>query len=96
MPSRYRICCIHRSDRMNHDRRVRIIGGINPDGARWKISEETAIAGIETGRWSFYVTEGERDIEVVVATSRYGGKYIKTVEDNGPHPDGILALPECR
>ena len=37
MPPRYRIYCIKRSDRMNHDRRIRSFGGVNPDGARWTI-----------------------------------------------------------
>jgi hypothetical protein len=96
MPSRYRVYCIHRSDRLNHDRRIRTLGGINPDGARWKISEDAAIAGIESGQWSFYVSAAGHDIEIVIATSKYGNKYIKTADDRGPSPDGLLALPECR
>ncbi len=95
MRSRYQIHCVDRSDRLNHDRRIRGIGGVNPDGARWTISEETAIAGIETGRWTFYVSRAGQQIEIVVATSRYGGKYLKTADDN-LHPEGLLALPECR
>ncbi len=96
MPSRYRVSCIHRSDRLNHDRRILTIGGVNLDGSRWKVGEGTAIAGIESGRWNFFLSQDERDIEIVVATSRYGSKYLRTVEDNGPHPDGLLSLPECR
>lgn len=96
MPSRYQIYCIKRSDSFNHHRRIRSIGGINPDGSRWRISEETAIAGIESGRWRFYVSRAGHDVEIIVATSKYGGKYIKTAADGGLHPDGLLALPECR
>ena len=95
MQSRYQICCVQRSDLVNHDRRIRRIGGVNPDGSRWSISEAAAIAGIETGRWIFYISEAGEVREVVVATSRYGGKYIKAQND-GLHPDGLLALPECR
>ena len=94
--SRYRIHCIGRSDRLNHDRRIRHIGGVNPDGARWRISEAAAIAGIETGRWSFYISRAGRDVEIVVAISRYGNKYIKAADDGGLHPEGLLVLGECR
>lgn len=96
MPSRYQICCIRRSDRLNHDRRIRMVGGVNLDGSRWQISEETVIAGIETGQWHFFVWRGGRQIDIVVATSRYGAKYIKAADDAGPQPEGLLALPDCR
>jgi hypothetical protein len=96
MPSHYRIHCVSRSDRLNHDRRIRNIGGVNADGARWQISEAAAIAGIESGRWSFFVSRAGRHVEITVAVSKYGGKYLKTADDDGLHPEGLLALPECR
>jgi hypothetical protein len=95
MPSRHQIQCINRSDRLNHHRRIRSVGGVNADGSRWKISEAAAIAGIEAGQWSFYVSCAGQDVEVVVAISKYGSKYIKTAVD-GLHPDILLALPECK
>jgi hypothetical protein len=95
MPPRYRITCIRRSDRLNHDRRIRALGGVNPDGARWMISEAALIAAIEEGRWRFCVARDGADIELVVATSRYGNKYVKALDDN-LHPETLLALPECR
>jgi Protein of unknown function (DUF3892) len=94
VPGRYLICCVKRTALMNHDRRIRGVGGVNPDGARWSISEAEAIAAIEVERWSFYVRHGERERAVVVAVSKYGSKYLKTAED-GLHPEGLLALPEC-
>jgi len=94
VPGRYLIHCITRSDRLNHDRRIRAIGGVNPDGAHWRISEAEAIAAIESGRWSFYVTVGGRDIGVVVTVSKYGNKYLKGVGD-ALHPGSLLPLPEC-
>ncbi len=93
---RYQIHCVGRSDRLNHDRRIRHIGGVNADGARWRISEAAAIAGIEAGRWSFYISGTGRDVDIVVATSRYGNQYIKATDDDGLHPAGLLALPQCR
>ena len=79
---------------MNHDRRIRSLGGVNPDGARWMIGEAALIAGIEAGRWRFYVARDGADVELVVATSKYGNKYVKAAED-GLHPETLLALPEC-
>ena len=92
--ARYRICCVTRSALLNHDRRIRGIGGVNPDGAHWQISEAQAIAAIEEGRWSFFVEREGRDLPVVIAVSKYGLKYIKAAED-ALHPDGLLALPDC-
>ncbi|HWB48146.1 MAG TPA: DUF3892 domain-containing protein [Stellaceae bacterium] len=94
MPRRYLIHCVIRSDLLNHDRRLRGIGGINPDGAHWRISEAGAIAAIEAGRWHFYVETGGREQPVVVAVSRYGAKYLKGAGD-GLQPDSLLKLPEC-
>jgi hypothetical protein len=92
--ARYLIRCITRTDRLNHDRRISRIGGVNPDGAHWQISEAEAIAGIEAGRWSIYVSGDGRDIPVVVALSKYGSKYLKSAGD-ALHPESLLALPEC-
>jgi hypothetical protein len=94
VPGRYLIRCINRSDRLNHDRRIRHIGGVNRDGARWKISEAEAIAAIEAGRWSFSVEQDGRTLAIVVAVSKYGSKYLKSLDDP-LHPESLLALPEC-
>jgi hypothetical protein len=94
VPGRFLIRCINQSDRLNHDRRIRSISGVNADGAHWRISEAEAIAAIESGRWSFHVHAGSRDIAVVIAISKYGIKYLKGAGD-GLHPASLLALPEC-
>ena len=96
MSPRYRIYCVKRSDSLNHHRRIRSLGGINADGSRWKISEEAAILGVESGQWRFYVSHAGQEVDIIVATSKYGGKYLKTADDRGLHPEGLLALPECR
>ena len=92
MPTRHQICCVAKTAFMNHHQRLRLIGGVNADGAWWKMPEADAIAGIEAGRWSFFIA-GER--EVVVAISRYATKYLKTAAD-ALQPESLLALPECR
>ena len=95
MPSRrYQICCVRRSDLLNHDRRLRALGGVNPDGAHWRIIETEAIEAIESGRWGFYVEAAGRQVPIVIAVSKYGNKYLKGAGD-GLHPESLLRLPEC-
>ena len=95
MPDRHEVICINKSDRMNPHERITQIGGRNGDGTAWKLTQEEAIAGIESGKWSFFVSRGGRTVNVIVATSRYGHKYLKT-ENDGEQPDNLLSLPECR
>lgn len=88
------ISCVNKTDHSNPHERISHVGGRNPDGSRWKLTETAAIEGIESGRWSFYVRgPAGRTVAVVVAT-RLGRKYLKTVAD-GERPDNLLALPEC-
>lgn len=79
---------------MNAHERITHIGGLNPGGERWKLTQGEAIDGIKSGKWSFHVTRGGSTVEVIVSKSRYGYEYIKTVND-GEQPDNLLSLPEC-
>ena len=90
-----RIECINKSDRDNPWERITHVGGINANGTRWKITQELAIDGIEAGKWQFWVAVPVIDsVWVIVATSQYGNKYIKTQPD-GDQPNNLLSLPEC-
>ena len=88
-----RIRCINKTDRLNPHERIRNVCGVNPDGGRWKQSQQQTIQEIESGEWEFYVSQAGRTVNVIVATHN-GNKYIKT-EADGIHPDNLLALPEC-
>lgn len=88
------VLCINKSDRMNPHERITRIGGINDHGQRWRITQDEAIQGIESGRWQFHIRSSYRDVRVIVAVSQHGHKYIKTEADDY-QPNNLLSLPEC-
>ena len=94
MAIRAQIRCINKTNRFDPHDRIHSVGGVNQDGTRWKLSQTDAIQGVESGKYDFYVTAGGRTVEVIVATSRWGNKYLKT-EADGEQPDNLLSLPEC-
>lgn len=84
------ITCINKNERNNPYERILYVGGM------WgKISQQEAIRRIEARTDSFYVSVRGHSVWVVVATSRFGNKYIKTEPDEDT-PDNLLSLPECR
>ena len=93
MPEQHQITCIVKSDRYDPHERILSVGGFDPNGSRWKLSQQEAIAGIEIGKWQFYVSVNGQSAWVVVA-SRFGNKYLKTQND-GEQPNNLLSLPEC-
>lgn len=94
MASRHQIRCVNKTDRYNPHERIRAIGGLNPDGTNWKLSQEEAVRSIEAGKYQFFVQAGGHHVDVIVGVSRYGNKYLKTVAD-GDHPNNLLSLYEC-
>src|SRR5258707_575700 len=94
MASRHQVSCVNKTDRYNPHERISHIGGFNNDNTRWRLTEQEAIIGIENGTWQFYVHKGTHTVDVLIAVSRYGNKYLKT-EADGDQPDNLLSLPEC-
>ncbi len=93
--SKHQVRCISKSDRDSPYERIRAIGGMNSNGTNWKLTQEEAISSIISGKYSFFVQVNGKPVDVVVATSRFGNKYIKT-EADGDEPNNLLSLMECK
>lgn len=94
MTIRAQIRCINKTNRLAIDERISHVGGVNPDSARWKLTLDQAIAGIEAGQYAFFVQVGSEYSDVVVARAASGRKYLRTTADN-TRVDNLLSLPEC-
>lgn len=94
MASRHEIKCINKTDRFDPHERILAIGGANQDGSQWKLSQQQAIQDIKAGKYAFYVRKNGQTVDVIVAKSRFGNEYIKTVSD-GEQPNNLLSLYEC-
>jgi hypothetical protein len=86
------IKCINKNDRYDPTERITHVGGFTDK--RWKLTQEDAIGKIERNEWQFYVKVDGKTVWVIVATSRFGNKYLKT-ENDREHENNLLSLPEC-
>jgi len=87
------VMCVDKTDRYNPHEKIRSIGGKH-NGSSWQMSQEKAIEAIENQTIRFFVNKGGNRVNVVVARSQYGNKYIKTTAD-GEQPNNLLSLQAC-
>lgn len=80
--------CVNKQPREDPHKSIEFVGGRG-----WKIATAEAIANIEAGRETYFVSDGVRRADVVVS-QHDGHKYLKT-EADGYSPDNLLSLPEC-
>ena len=93
MPTRFQIKCINKVERYNPHERIVSVGGFD-NGSRWKISQIDAVQAILDQKHTFFVIQNGKEVEVVVATSASGHRYIRTEPDN-ERTNNLLNLPEC-
>jgi uncharacterized protein DUF3892 len=94
MATRVEIRCVNKSDHVNPHERILNVGGVGAGGIHWKLSQTEAIHCIIKDTYLYYIRRGGDQVNVVIATSQYGYKYLKTTAD-GEQPDHLLSLPEC-
>lgn len=82
-------------DRTSQHEHIMLIGGRNPDGSLWTMAQEEAIEEIESGRLAFFVHTGTEAVPVIVSTSRWNTKYLRTVKDKVKPSNNLLSLPDC-
>ena len=66
MPDTHEVKCINKTHRQDPHEAISHIGG-QSNGTIWKITQQEAIDGIETGKWSFIVRRGGHSAKVVIA-----------------------------
>jgi hypothetical protein len=95
MAQHLRIRCVLKTGRTSAHDCIHSVGGLKPDGSHWKLTQDQAISGIEDGTHVLYVERpmGHR-IDVIVAVSADGSKYLKTPVDR-EQPENLLSLPAC-
>jgi hypothetical protein len=92
--SDHQILCINKADRNNPWERITHIGGLNPNGTRWRLTQEEAIEGINSGKWRFWVASKPKSVWVEVAVSRFDNEYL-TTEADGESQNNLLSQDEC-
>ena len=93
-PQPVEIDCATASGRPGPHDAILFVGGPNPSGTRWKLTQQQAIDGVKDAKWAFYVNLGGKAIAVVVARGQRGHEYLKT-EADGLEPGNLLDLPQC-
>ena len=91
--SRHEVRCINKSHKETSYGNILSIGGLNSDGTRWRITQERAIQGMESGKWEFYVKRNGKEVEVIIQ-SYNGRKFLKTESDEFQN-NNLSNLPEC-
>ncbi len=90
---RLEITCITRAPAQSPEI-IKYIGGLYPDGSRFKFTQQEAIGFIEKDEYSFFITLKDKTFGVIVGYDENGNKYLRSIKDFGRIGD-LLKLPGC-
>ncbi len=93
MGVRREVLYVDKSSNLNPVDRILNIGGINALGNLWKLSQQQAIIGLESGTWEYFIKKSDKVLDIIIAQDKEGTKYLKTKEDS-EQPDSLLTLSE--
>ena len=91
---RIEIDCATKTQRTLAHERISFVGGTNPRGTRWKMSQQQAIDGIKAGRWVFFVMVDGAAAALTIARGPRGHEYLKA-ESDASDPASLIHLPDC-
>ena len=91
-PMALRVSFVNKTPDATSPTHVRSIGG-RTGSVKWQHPLAAAIGWIEDRTFTYYVSNGRAEIEVVVALNPDGQKYLKTPADED-QPGSLLKLPE--
>lgn len=74
--------------------RVAAVGGVHPDGCRWSLSTEAAIAGIDRAEWTFHVEVAGALVPVIIRATEAGDRHLCVVGSD-TEVNHLMLLPEC-
>jgi hypothetical protein len=94
MVERHLVRC-HSRDNDDPERSIAAIGGVNPAGSRWRVSAQQAIAGLDSGRWEFFIRFNGRDVLLTTRKHEDGSRSLMTRADGFPPHSLLNLLPIC-
>lgn len=90
--NRFRVFSLNRSNSEIPNEVILSIGGINSNGTFWRISQATAIEGILSEKYKFYVLYNGIEIDVVLG--QFNNQYYLKSSIDDKIPSVLLSLPE--
>ena len=86
------ISCVHQRQHQDPHQRVVAVGGVKPDGSRWRLTELQAVSAIKSGTTHFFITGGGRTSRVVI--DHHNAREFLKSQDDGDVPESLLGLPD--
>jgi hypothetical protein len=93
MQKRVLVTWIKKGKGFDPHERILSLGGPDWKGRKWELPQSEVITLIESGAKMFYMSAGGLTEDLVIAKTRSGHKYLKSIDDT-MQPEILLTLPE--